>query len=441
MPRRVVIIGGGFSGLACGVALSERGHNVLLLERRNHLGGRAYSFTDLKTGDTVDNGQHLFMGCYKHTIAFLDKIDCLSKLKFQKQTRIDFLDTTGAHTSLKCASLPAPFHFLGGLLMMEGITLGDKLRSLRLGGAIRSNGATGAGKTNLTVAEWLDSLNQSETMRQRFWYPIAIATLNERPEIASAQMMKRALQEAFNGPPANSSLGIARVGLSQLYTDGARDYIESRGGQVRRGATAERLLIENNRVAAVEMKDNEIIRADYFIVAVTPGALFQMLPAELKRGEFAYLTSLSSSPILSINLWFDRQVIDYEFAGLLGTRVQWVFNKDLILSSAKKSNHVAMIISAARDYIDWSKEELVEMALEELHEVLPASRAAKLLHSVIVKEREATISHTVNSDSLRPGPLTSISNLVLAGDWTDTGLPATIESAVISGHAAADCVD
>ncbi|HSE36426.1 MAG TPA: FAD-dependent oxidoreductase, partial [Blastocatellia bacterium] len=161
--------------------------------------------------------------------------------------------------------------------------------------------------------------------------------------------------------------------------------------------------------------------------------------------------TLGSSPIVSINLWFDRQIIDREFVGLLGTRCQWLFNKDLIikprltgmpaLPGERRSNQVAVIISAARDFVDLTRNELVDMAVDELNELLPSSRGAMLVHSVIVKEREATLSHTVESDSLRLGPRTSISNLILAGDWTDTGLPATIESAVMSGDIAAEIIE
>jgi uncharacterized protein with NAD-binding domain and iron-sulfur cluster len=228
--------------------------------------------------------------------------------------------------------------------------------------------------------------------------------------------------------------------LSDLYTDGAADFMKSRGGDVQTGAQVQRLIIEDEHVTAVEVKDGGRIEAEYFISAVPPSALYAMLPVELRSREFASLEKLGSSPIVSINLWFDRPVIDREFVGLLGTRCQWIFNKDLILSPEKRSNQIAVIISAARDFVDWTRSDLVEMALGELHELLPESRQAQLLHSNIVKEREATLSHTVESDSLRFGPRTSISNLVLAGDWTDTGLPATIESAVMSGDVAAAAV-
>lgn len=437
MAKRVVIIGGGFAGLSAGVRLSERGSEVLLLERRNHLGGRAYSFIDSKTGDVVDNGQHLFMGCYHHTIAFLEKIGRLDRLKFQDRPRVDFLDREG-FTSFDCPPLPAPLHVLAGLLRMKGLGIGDKLRTFKVGRAIKSNGKVSPGA--LTVDQWLDELGQSARIKERFWYPMVVATLNQSPNIASARMLEVVLQEAFGGDSRSASVGISRVGLSDLYTDGACDFIKSRGGDVQTGAQVQRLIIERGVVAAVELKDGQRVEGDYFISAVPPEALSGILPDELRNREFAQLEALGSSPIVSINLWFDRPIIDREFVGLLGTRSQWIFNKDLILSPDKQSNQVAVIISAARDFVDWAKNDLVDMAISELHELLPESRSAELLHSVIVKEREATLSHTVESDSLRPGPRTSMSNLILAGDWTDTGLPATIESAVLSGDVAAEII-
>ncbi|HJQ26703.1 MAG TPA: hydroxysqualene dehydroxylase HpnE [Blastocatellia bacterium] len=434
--KRTLIIGGGFAGLAAGVALSERGARVTLLERRGHLGGRAYSFIDQQTGDVVDNGQHLFMGCYKETIAFLKKIGCLDRLTFQERPRVDFLDREQGYTTFECPRLPAPLHAVAGLLRMRGLSLGDKLGVARVGRAMQQNGKRR--DTQLTVKEWLAGLGQSERIRARFWYPMAIATLNEDPQVASARMLKVVLKEAFGGGRAATSIGIARVGLSELYTEGATRFIEAHGGHVRTAATVERLVIENKRVVAVELKGGERFEADALISAVPHAAFLRMLPDEWRAGEFATLARLRAAPIVSINLWFDRSVFDRQFAGLIGTRSQWLFNKNLIVKPTEASNQLAVIISAAHDFVDWTKEQLVEMALSELHELLPASREAQLLHSRIVKEREATLSHTVESDSLRPGPRTSIDNLILAGGWTATGLPDTIESAVLSGHTAAE---
>ena len=439
MPKRVVIIGGGFSGLAAAVALSERGHKVLVLEARAQLGGRAYSFTDSKTGDTVDNGQHLFMGCYRHTISFLEKIGTLHKLKFQAAPRVDFLDRTLGLTSFDCPDLPAPINLLMGLFRLDGLTTGDKLRALNVGKAIRAS-ANGFSGNGITVTEWLDSLGQSDRIKERFWYPMAVATLNERPAVASARMMSVVLKEAFGGSRRNARIGISTVGLSDLYTVAARDFIEARGGEVETNAPVKNFVIENGRARAVVLKDGRSIEADCFISSVTPQALVKLLADDSTDGEFSKVALLESSPIVSINLWFDRSVIDREFVGLLGTKSQWLFNKAKINANATGSNQLAIIISAAHDFVGMTRDDLVELALSELRELIPDARDARLLHGVIVKEREATISHTVESDDLRPGPRTSISNLILAGDWTRTGLPATIESAVMSGNIAAECV-
>ena len=197
-----------------------------------------------------------------------------------------------------------------------------------------------------------------------------------------------------------------------------------------------RILLVNEEVSGVELKSGEFLEADYLISAVTPSALAWILPEPL-RAELKTLPQLESSPIVSINLWLDRPVMNQDFVGLLGTRTQWAFNKNSILGASKDSQHIAVVISAAHGFVNWSKETLVDLALDELKQTLPKSQKAKLVHSTIVKEREATLSHTVPSDQLRPESRTSVANFSLAGDWINTGLPATIESAVMSGHEAA----
>jgi len=356
---------------------------------------------------------------------------------------VDFLDREIGLIKFECPRLPPPMHVMAGLFRMKGLTLADKLRALNVGREIRGSRKTSqeARQVHRTVAHWLDSLGQSNRIKQRFWYPLALATLNESPETASAKMVITVLREAFGRDRASANVGIARVGLSDLYTEGARAYIRSRGGHVRTGAWVRRLVIERGRAVAAELGNGQKIEADYFISAVPQFSLLDMLQDELRDREFAQVALLGSSPIVSINLWFDRRVIDREFVGLLGTRIQWLFNKDLIISTGKQSNQIALIISAARNFVDWAKPALVEMALADLRELVPESRSARLLHSVIVKERNATLAHTVDSDSLRPGARTSIQNFVLAGDWTDTGLPATIESAVVSGETAARIIE
>lgn len=437
-----VVIGGGFAGLAAAVRLAGGGQRVKLLERRGFLGGRAYSFVDSATGEVVDNGQHLFMGCYHQTVDFLRKIGAIEKLKFQATPRVDFLEEGERRASFKCPFVPAPWHLLLGLWRMRTLGPGDKLHALAVGKALRQleNGAV-SGLNDTSVAEWLSQLGQTARIQRNFWNPIAIATLNQDPQRASADLFVRVLQQAFLSDRASSAIGISTVGLSDLYTREAEQFIRQRGGDLRFNTPASRIITVEGRAIGVELKGDEIISADAVIAAVPPIALAQLLPMAVSDAEpgFRNLWRLGASPIVSINLWFDRPITDIKFAGLLGTHVQWLFNKNTIsMSPSRERAHLALVISAAAEYVAKPKEELINLALEECWRMLPASERAELVHAVVVKEREATISHEVGTGRYRLGPTTRLRNLYLAGDWTDTGLPATIESAVSSGNRAAD---
>lgn len=437
MSARVIIIGGGFSGLAAAVSLSGQGHEVVVLEQRPFLGGRAYSFIDSTTGDTVDNGQHLFMACYHNTIRFLNTIGSGGGIRFQKRLKVEFLDLSGRLSGFEAPGLPAPFNVIAGFARYDSLTLRDKLSALRAGIALRR----GSAEPRLeTVDGWLDKLRQPHTLRERFWHPLATATLNESPSVGSANMLRAVLNAAFAGRGDGAAIGVSQVGLSDLYTQPARNLIEERNGRIRLRTRVRKLIVQGRIVVAAELDTGDRLDADYYISAVPPNALLKLLPLHLRSGEFSNLSLLESSPIISINLWFDRPIVDRPFLGLLGTNIQWLFNKDMIIRPRRGVNQIALVISAARAFIDMSSSELVEMALADLHRVCPESRRARLSHRRVIKERDATISHTVESDFRRPGTRTSLSNLLLAGDWINTGLPATIESAVISGEAAAQAV-
>lgn len=441
----VLIIGGGFAGLAAAVDLAEAGRRVLLLERRSFLGGRAYSFTDKTTGDTIDNGQHLMMGCYHRTIRFLEKIGSLGKLKFQPDPQVDFLHegANGSVTraSFKCPPLPAPLHLLGGLARLKTIGWGDRLRALGVGLAVRALNGDRDRLAEITVREWLDSLGQSERIQRRFWGPMALATLNESPEVASADMFARVIELGFMRTKRDSAMVISRVGLSDLYTRQARDFIECRGGEVRLNSDVARIEFEGACAAGVTLRSGERIGADVVISAVPYFALNRMLPAEIASAHFPYLDRFKSAPIVSINLWYDEPITDLEFAGLLDSPIEWVFNKNAISGAAsKRPQQLALVISGAHEFADRPKEELVALAVDEMRRFFSVARDRQPIHSFVVREHDATISHTVGTAALRPSSRTRFNNFFLAGDWTATGLPATIEGAVQSGQECARMV-
>ena len=438
--NEVLIIGGGFSGLAAGVALSEGGWRVRLLEQKPYLGGRARSFLDPTTGTLVDNGQHIFMGCYHATIRFLETIGTLDRVRFQPRLAIHFLDRDGRLTGLQCRALPSPWHVLLGVLCSRSFDFREKLEVLRLGTRLRRAKALVQGPAGLSVREWLTKLGQSESLQRDFWDLLCIAALNEDPSVASAALFERVLRLALFTSPADSRLGIPAVGLSEVYVDAASAYIRERGGRVECGQGVAGLLVLEGRCRGVLLSGGERIEAEIVLSAVPCFQLAALLPGELIRLEayFAGVVFLRPAPIISINLWYDRAVTDLDFAGLRGGTVQWLFNKGKI--SGRDENHVSLVLSGAHHHIARSKQELLATALLELADFCPNAKSSNLLHSLVIKERFATFSPTWDAEELRPPARTPVRGLYLAGDWTATGLPATIESAVQSGYTAAQAI-
>ncbi|HLY62216.1 MAG TPA: hydroxysqualene dehydroxylase HpnE [Terriglobia bacterium] len=445
MSDEVLIIGGGFAGLAAGVALAQEGRRVRLLEQKPHLGGRACSFLDSATGAVVDNGQHLFMGCYHQTIEFLKTIGTLDRLHFQAGLTVPFLGPDGRLSVLACPKLPAPWHLLVGVLRSGSFTWAEKLQILRMRRALGRADPSRNSPSSETVDQWLSGLGQSESVRRNFWNLICIAAMNEDPAIASADSFGRVLKLALFSSPVDSSLGWARVGLSECYTQAAADFIESRGGKVELSRSVNRFLIANGVCEGVTLADGESIPAGAVINAAPWNKFTDLLPPDLLRNEpfFTRILSLRPVPIISINLWFDRPITDLEFVGLRGTTVQWLFNKSKMFSlpgrpaSPSATYHISLVLSGAHEHIGRDKEDLLSVALSELGQLLPAAKQAKLVHSLVIKERFATFSPAVGSENARPTARTPIRGLFLAGDWTATGLPATIEGAVKSGYTAA----
>jgi hydroxysqualene dehydroxylase len=439
MSDSVLVIGGGFAGLTAGVVLAETGRRVRLLEAKPYLGGRARSWTDPVTNSVVDNGQHLFMGCYQATLKFLKTIGTLDRIRFQKGLAVSFLERGGQLTTLECPRLPSPFHLLTGVARSDSFAAREKLEILQFGWRLRSPSRNG--NSGLTVDQWLRQLGQSESLRHNFWDLLCIAAMNEDPKIASAALFERVLRLALFSSPEDSRLGLARVGLSDCYTTAAVEYIEARGGRIDLGMPVRKVTLDGNRCTGVELDGGDRIEGEGVISAIPSFAFGEILPSGLAQAGsfFARITSLRPAPIISINLWFDRPVTDLEFAGLRGATIQWLFNKGKILGHGE--NYLALVVSGAHRIVDRPKEEMVALALSDLADLLPEARNAKVTRSLVVKERQATFSPSCEAEATRPPVSTPINGLYLAGDWTATGLPATIEGAVQSGYAAAEVVN
>jgi hydroxysqualene dehydroxylase len=450
-----IIIGGGLSGLSAAVELCAHGHKILLLDQHQYCGGRAYSFIDAATGDTVDNGQHLMMGCYYATKRFLRLIGTEHLTFLQPTLRIQYLHPTLASSSFLCPRLRAPFHMLGGLLRFTTIPLKNRLEMLRVAKELlRTSPFKEQELDQMTVDEWLSELGQSPISKKFLWDVITIGALNNHPKKVSALMLFRVLRAAFLGKQEHSSFLLPRAGLSEVLVTPAVEFIRKNGGTILFGKEVSKFYVRDEKIISVLTQDGKEFHAPVVISAIPWFGIDRLLHNSVERPELVLRTPsrelcdldrFKASPIISIQLWFDRMILEEEFAAMIDTRVQWVFNKSWVFQrqpgSGAANQHLSLVISGAQEFTEMSKEELIAFAVKDLRRVLPKAKDARLLHSIVLKEKRATFSPEPGLEAIRPLPRTSISNLFLAGDWTNTGFPATIEGAIMSGRKSAELVE
>jgi len=436
----VAVIGGGLAGLAASVSLVERGLRVALLEARPELGGRCYSYTDEATGDVVENGQHILLGAYHSTLRYLDMIGTGDLLTVKTRLVLPFHHPEKHFASFSVGHLPSPLHITSGLLRFSLLSFRERQSLLAVGRALVGwDRKTESELSNLTVLEWLRKLRQSDEAVRCLWSPIAVSVMNETAERSSALLFARSLRLAFLGTKRDSSILIPSVGQTELYVRGAEKLLEESGAEILRGTEAAAIEMEGPAAAGVRLRSGRVVSSDRVISCVPHYALSRLLPGALRRSEpFSHLGAFGSVPIVSIHLWFDGDFMETEYLGLISRRVQWVFNRRRILKErGGPEGYLSAVISGAREFVDMTKSQLVSIALEDITGTFPGSRKVKLVHSVVIKEKRATYSPGNDVERLRPRPVTPVGNLFLAGDWTDTGLPPTIEGAVASGFRAA----
>lgn len=453
----VIIIGGGISGLSAAVECAALGRKVLLVEQRRFCGGRTHSFLDTATGTVVDNGQHLMMGCYHATRRFLQMVGSDHLALLQPALRIDFLHPNQKNNHLMAARIHAPFNLIGGLLGFTAIPIKDRVKMLMVAKELMNTSLEKETKLDrFTVEEWLTTLGQSDISRKYLWDVFTIGALNNHPKNVSALMLFRVLRTAFLGNNENASLLIPRVGLSELFVEPAVRFIKSHGGEIRTDIGIKKIIFEGTHVRSVRTSEGKELHAKSFISAVPWYSFEEIRLASIDLSKLnsdqkiafshSHLkTAFKSSPIISIHLWVDREVTNLDFAALLETRIQWLFNKSKLLNEKKKVSAVpqvlSLVISGAQEFVSMSKKQLVEIAMEDLRRVLPLAQDAKVIHSFVVKEKRATYIPSPGLEALRPNARTKFENLFIAGDWTATGYPATIEGAVMSGKKAAELVE
>ncbi len=438
---RVGVIGAGLAGLAAGLELADRGHEVELLERRPWAGGATYSFRDGETGDEVDNGQHLFMACMTAYAGFLERLGTLDRTRRQRRLRVPVFDAAGRRSDLWAANLPFGLHLAPALLRYRHLTRGQKARIARVFLAIRRLGPEERARmADVTFAAWLRGRGQTRADVRDFWDFLVVPTLNCRSDRASAEAARFVLEEGFLRGPRSAALGLPAAGLSELHVRPAVRAIRERGGAVSVRSGVERIELAGGRATTLLLRGGERRSYDAVVGALPPWRLAPLLPAEPRLAGLARaLARFEPAPILNLHLWFDRPVAPFAFAAFTGPQAPWAFNRSRLGGERGAGERLALSISAPGELFALDREALRERFLSWARAALPAAREAKLLRFLAVKEPEATF---VPAPALaRPGPRTALPGLFLAGAWTDTGWPATMESAVRGGLAAADAVD
>jgi zeta-carotene desaturase len=428
----VAVVGGGLSGLAAACALACSGFRVTLFERRSYLGGRASSYQHPGTGEVVDNCQHVLLGCCTNLIEFYQRTGVAESIRWFD--RMTFLEPGGRASEIGPSPLPAPLHTMPAFLRAQCLKLTDKLA---IAGAMLAFAPATPRDTGESFLSWLHRHGQTERAIERFWKPVLVSALNEEVDRVSVPYAVQVMRESFLKSARAGRMGVPTVPLTDLY-NAAGNYIRERHGEVQCRISAEGFHAELSHVTVALAGREE--NFDYAVFALPFDQLERILPASSASEPLRNaLARFETSPITGIHLWFDREISDLEHAVLLDRTIQWMFHKSKLQKRAANGHgsYVELVVSASKTLVDKPRQEIVDLALGELREFFPGARAANLVKATVIKEVHATYSPRPGIEVDRPRPETVWPRVFLAGDWTATGWPATMEGAVRSGYLAA----
>jgi squalene-associated FAD-dependent desaturase len=441
----VAIAGGGLAGLAAACALSDKGFRVTLFEMRPFLGGRASSWEHPGTGEVVDNCQHVLFRLCTNLMEFYHRIGVVNQIRWYD--KMTFIEPGGRTSVMKSSPLPAPLHTAPSFLRFSFLNAGDKLCIAR---ALVPLTLTERRDTGQSFQHWLDEHGQTKQAVERFWRPILVSALSEELDLISISAAAQVVRESMKSPAARQ-MGVPTVPLTELY-NAAGDYIRTRGGVLQFRRPVETFAADSSQVR-VRPKRQEENRGDhpeepfdYLILALPFDSLDRVLPEVPESAPIREkLSHFETAPITGIHLWFDRQISDLDHAVLLDRTIQWMFHKSRLQpirtqGASAAGSYIELVVSSSKTLIDKSRAEIVDLALGEVREFFPAARAANLVKSTVIKELHATYSPRPGIDAFRPSAVTAWPRVFLAGDWTATGWPATMEGAVRSGYLAAEAL-
>ena len=440
----VLVIGGGLAGLSAACALAEAGFRVELLERRPYVGGRASSYDHPGTGETIDNCQHVLLGCCTNLVNFYQRIGVDRKIDWTD--RITFLEPGGRRSTLRPGLLPSPLHSAPSFLSASMLDLQDKAAIAR---ALRQMIRQPLEEQESTFGDWLRAQSQTPAAVERFWRPVIESSLNDHPDNVSVHYATQVFHETLLKSPQAGFMGLSTVPLGELYTR-AFGYLEERGSHVRLRAPVEKLEYDaaSARWRAETLESH--FEADSVVFALPFQAMRKLLPEVSPvtdpvgvRQLSQQLEQFTPAPITSIHLWLDRIITDLPHAALLDSPIHWMFQKSRIQPGARASttgSYLELVVSHSVEMVNMARQQVLNIALEELPRFFPAMHGAQVLKSAVIKEVNATFRVPPGIDQFRPRSTGPWPRTFLAGDWTATGWPSTMESAVRSGHLAAECV-
>lgn len=419
-------MGGGLAGLATAAALGSAGFSVDLFEARPFFGGRATSYPlPGDSAETIDNCQHILLRCCVNLLDFYRRLGVEDAIDFHREF---FYFTPGRREpeTLKAGLFPAPLHFAESFAAASWLSLADKLALGRALLALRRQRTSRRDLDQISMQQWLVEQRQPPRLVERFWRQILVSAINEELDRMAASHGFQVFWLGFLASSNSYEMGIPRVPLGELY--GATGWDRLPNVRLHARAPIEAVELEAGRVAAIRTSTGERHSADHYVSALSFEKLRPLVPSLPIEWE-----AFTHSPITGVHLWFDRPVTTLPHGTLLDRTIQWFFNKS-------EGRYLQLVISASRSLSDMPRQEVIDLCLRELAEFLPAVREARLEKAHVVKEIRATFSAAPSLEARRPEPATIIPNLFLAGDWTRSGWPATMEGAVRSGYRAAEAV-
>jgi squalene-associated FAD-dependent desaturase len=419
MPR-VAVIGGGLAGLATAAALGSAGFEVDIYESRNFLGGRATSWPVAgNDSEIIDNCQHVLMRCCVNLLDLYNRLGATGKIQFHRE--FHFIEPGGRTSLLKRGMLPAPAHFAGSFLKLKFLNLSDKIAIARAMNAIPRERRIRTDLDRITMLDWLKEKRQTPNAIERYWRQVLVSAINEELDRMAAAHGFQVFWLGMMARADSYEMGIPNVPLRELYDEESL----KRAGRIQ---IHPRSVITSITSSEGKVQSANEHSADYYVSAL-PFERLQPLIPDLPID----WTAFQHSPITGIHLWFDRPITNLPHATLLDRTIQWMFNK-------KEGRHIQVVVSASRSMVEMPREAVIELALRELAEFFPAVAEAKLEKAQVIKEVRATFSARPGLEALRPTSITHLKNFFLAGDWTRSGWPATMEGAVRSGYLAAEAV-